>query len=359
MKTLTVTLSITVAILIGGCGDNGGSTKNNKETSSPQNSNADTYREQPTSNSTDNNTDTNQEATEPISNIDTQIELDGNNTDIHRQQSTSTDANPSTDIDTTINSNTTYNNQQSTELINNIDVQSGLDGYTILISDPTNITPNFKEDYFVFTGGNKVKFVENRDNDDQFVFDGTYEVKTTTGFGNIIDISYKKGDINSSTVIELDDSYHIKPEQLSKFPATVYRNENNGLIIKNNISATGNNVLTVNSPDDLKGYTIISNESHAGSGAFTATQTITIKFDCDGTFTQITKTSLSGQPDDIEKDSGSDIEVEEDKLSYGGEFISLDNNHQIVGGKTCFMDSTGECTNNLYVKSITQDDTCN
>jgi hypothetical protein len=247
--------------------------------------------------------------------------------------------------------------QQLTDLISSVDAQTGLDGHTVRISDPQNTSSLFKEQYFVFTPGNKVKFVENRDNGDQFVHDGTYEVKTQVGFGNVIVVSYKNGTTDASTTIFLDDAYHVKPKQLNTFPATVYSNDNNGLVIKNNTPATGSNALTVTSPADVKGYTITSNEAHVGGGGFTVTQTVTVKFECDGTFAETITTS--GTP---ETTTGSDIQVDGDTLSYGRESIPLDSNHQIVAGRTCFMgggSGTGEaCANNLYVKTITQHATC-
>jgi hypothetical protein len=263
------------------------------------------------------------------------------------------------------------NQQQLTDLISSVDAQTGLDGHTVRITDPQNTTPNFKEHYFVFTPGNKVKFVDNRDNGDQFVYEGTYEVKTQVGFGNVIVVSYKNGTTDATTTIFLDDAYHVKSKQLDTFPAAVYTNENNGLVIKDNTPATGANALTVTSPNDVKGYTITSNEAHTGSGAFTTTQTITVKFECDGTFTETITTALSGQPGDTNTATGNGIEVDGDSLSWNGTnsagesssgSVGLDSNHQIVAGRTCFNDSgsgAGEqCANNLYVKTITQHATC-
>ena len=101
------------------------------------------------------------------------------------------------------------------------------------------------------------------------------------------------------------------------------------------------------------------------------TQTITVKFECDGTFTETITTALSGHTGDTSIATGDDIQVDGDSLTWSGtngagesssDSVGLDSNHQIVAGRTCFNDfgsGTGEeCANNLYVKTITQHATC-
>ena len=260
---------------------------------------------------------------------------------------------------------------QLQDLLSQVDVRSDLSGKTVKVSDPQNTSALFKENYFVFSPNNLVKFVQNSDDGDQRVYEGTYEVKTYPGFGNVIEVSYTKSDgTPANTMIYVDDNYHVKDKQLNVFPAQVYTNENNGLAMQDKKPVTGANALTVTTPDDVKGYTISSNEAIVGSGTFAVHQTVVTTFACDGSFTEIITTSLSGQ-DDVTTTTGTDVSVDEDSLTWSGtnndgesssDSIQLDSNHQIIAGKNCYQiggnGSGEECPNNLYVKTITQNTVC-
>ncbi len=129
-------------------------------------------------------------------------------------------------------------------------------------------------------------------------------------------------------------------------------------------------VLTVTTPDSVKGYTIYSNEALTGKGQYTTHQKVVTKFECDGSFTDTITTFLSEK--DIDIITGNDISVDSDSLNFNGtksngEIVSssipLNSKHQIVAGKTCYYSGgqgSGEnCPNNLYVKTITKDKSCN
>ncbi len=260
---------------------------------------------------------------------------------------------------------------QLQDLLSQVDVRSDLSGKTVKVSDPQNTSALFKENYFVFSPNNHVKFVQNSDDGDQRVYEGTYEVKTYPGFGNVIEVSYTKSDgTPANTMIYLDDNYHVKDKQLNVFPAQVYTNENNGLVLQNNKPVVGANALTVITPDDVKGYTISSNEAVTGSGTFSVHQTIVTTFKCDGSFTETITNSMSGQ-NTVTTTTGTDVSVDADSLTWSGtnnngesssDSIGLDSNHQIVAGRNCYEvggSGTGEeCANHLYVKTITKDTTC-
>ena len=261
---------------------------------------------------------------------------------------------------------------QLQDLLSQIDVRNDLSGKTVKVSDPQNTSALFKENYFVFSPNKQVKYVENSDSGDQRVYEGTYVVKTYPGFGNVIEVSYTKSDgTSANTMIYLDDNYHVKDKQLNVFPAHVYTNENNGLVMQNNKPVVGANALTVTTPGDVKGYTISSNNALAGgSGAFTVHQTIVTAFKCDGSFTETITNTMSGQ-DTVTTTTGTDVSVDADSLTWSGtnnngestsDSIGLDSNHQIIAGKSCYQiggSGTGEeCANNLYVKTITKDTTC-
>ena len=260
------------------------------------------------------------------------------------------------------------NSGQLQDLLSQVDARSDLSGKTVKISDPKNISILFKEHYFLFYPDKKVKFVINTDDDDQYVYDATYTLKTDAAFGNQIVVNYTESDgTPANTIIELDDDYHVKEKQLNTFPAQVYTNENNGLVIQEHEPATGANALTVTTPDNVKGYTISSNEAVVGnSGLHT---TIVTTFNCDGSFNETQTISYSGHTS-VKTATGTDVSVRSDTLVWNGtdndgessaNSIDLDSNHQIIAGKSCYMAGSGsgeDCPNNLYVKTITKDTTC-
>lgn len=146
---------------------------------------------------------------------------------------------------------------------------------------------------------------------------------------------------------------------------------------------TGTDVLTVNSVDDVKGYTLHSNESTVTLGEMTLHQTITLSIACDGTFVYtIQDYNEMFSSTDVAKGDEVYLDTSYDpyELSwYGtwqgggafeageaaGDILPLSNTDQIIAGTTCWLGygvdiGVGEdCPMNIYIESITQDDTCN
>ena len=136
--------------------------------------------------------------------------------------------------------------------------------------------------------------------------------------------------------------------------------------------------LTIESPEDVKGYTIKSNKSTIGN---TKThQTITVSFKCDGSFKYSVTTEAYGHSN-IELAQGSYVSVDTDstphELHWGGkytktdihdvgnsmnDYLKLNANNKLVSGETCwysFGSGSGKsCPNNLYIESITKDTVC-
>ncbi len=124
-------------------------------------------------------------------------------------------------------------------------------------------------------------------------------------------------------------------------------------------SAAGNvSALTVNTPDDVKGYQFISREGiHA--------ITMSVQFECDGSFIQ--KQYTSGPTLTL---TGNNVQVIDKSYSHelkwsgiagdgdtGTNNISINDSNQIVVGESCFSEKN--CANNWHVETITQVDTCN
>ncbi len=124
-------------------------------------------------------------------------------------------------------------------------------------------------------------------------------------------------------------------------------------------SAAGNvTALTVNSPDDVKGYQFISREGIHAIWMF-------VEFKCDGSFIQEQYTS--GPTLTL---TGNNVQVIDKSYSHelkwsgiagdggtGTNNIFINNSDQIVVGESCFADKN--CANNWHVQTITQVETCN
>lgn len=152
-------------------------------------------------------------------------------------------------------------------------------------------------------------------------------------------------------------------------------------------SSSGNNggtqapSLTLNSVDDIKGYTLKTNRSTIDAGSFSVHQTITLAIGCDGSFTYTIMNDGNGYS---ASDVGTGTEVTLDKSFdpyeltwYGtwnggdafeagdtaGDTLTLNDTNRIYAGQTCWMDFGGnesgaDCPNNLYIETITQDEVC-
>lgn len=139
--------------------------------------------------------------------------------------------------------------------------------------------------------------------------------------------------------------------------------------------------LTVNSADDVKGYTLQTNLSTLTLGDTSLHQIITLAFACDGSFTYTIENSGNGiTVTDV--GSGDEVYLETafdpyelnwygtwhgggvfDAGEEAGDILTLDNTNEIIAGSTCWMNfgdgSSGEdCPNNLYIQSITQNAVC-
>lgn len=142
--------------------------------------------------------------------------------------------------------------------------------------------------------------------------------------------------------------------------------------------------LTINSVNDIRGYTLKSNDSHQGSGQYTTTTVFSISVDCSGHFKYQNDISMAGNTNTTVIE-GTEIthwtDVEPQSLTFTGVYTKVDgfgdqnlgdtssigldlekNTHEFVAGQTCWMGdghSHGEdCPNNLYIKTITQDEVC-
>lgn len=140
--------------------------------------------------------------------------------------------------------------------------------------------------------------------------------------------------------------------------------------------------LTLNSVDDVKGYTLQTNQSTLTIGDTALHQIITLAFACDGSFTYTIENSGNGYTvtdvgsgDEIYLDTAFDAyELNWHGTWHGGgvfdagedagDLLTLENTNEIIAGHTCWMDmgdgSSGEgCPNNLYIANITQNAVCN
>jgi len=141
--------------------------------------------------------------------------------------------------------------------------------------------------------------------------------------------------------------------------------------------------LTLNSVDDVKGYTIRTNQSTRSAGGYTIHQTITLTIGCGGNFVEtIVNSSSSNSVTDTLRGTEIDLDTSFDpyELTWhgiwdgdggmdagesSGDSIDMSNTNQIIAGNTCwgyYGDASlhgADCPNNLYIETITQDSVCN
>lgn len=130
--------------------------------------------------------------------------------------------------------------------------------------------------------------------------------------------------------------------------------------------------LTVNSVDDIKGYSFVTNTSSINAGDFSVEQSITLSIDCKGDFTYIEKTGS-----ETKTASGNFVDISLDSIYVVGNYSNGDSmdeyyykivNHTLSASTTagsCFYGYANDtqkgasCPNNLYLGSIVQDEVCN
>ena len=127
---------------------------------------------------------------------------------------------------------------------------------------------------------------------------------------------------------------------------------------------TSDDGLTINSVDDIKGYTLTSNVAYPGTTGMT--MQLTVAFNCDDSFDYEIDIGYSGIHS-ISNIHGTEINVDNSfdttKISwYGldeddertGDSIRTDVNNQLLEG-ACWSSTKdgGECSNDLYIESIT------
>ena len=247
-------------------------------------------------------------------------------------------------------------------LIDTVDAKH-IAGYTLKIDDPNDTITFYKTRYFIFKDGGSVTIVNDLDSGEQTVEIGKYYIddKVKGLYAIYADIEGEDG-ADKRYILYLTDDYHIKIINPSQ-NYTILPNDTNGVVIKNNKTEpkTGSDVITVNSIDDLKGYTITSNENV--SGTVQIHQIIEFKINCDGSYKKTIDTFLAGGEHsiDVQEGSSEDISIDSDSVHIYDDWIYLDPNKQIIAGESC-IDADGkfgaECRNGLYVKTIKKD-SCN
>jgi hypothetical protein len=239
---------------------------------------------------------------------------------------------------------------------------NNLPGYTVFIEDSNGYGVEVQEYIYIFENDNKVKVILNRKDGGQIVHDGTYKIKGVVGF-KVVDIHVVLDESTSSGyTLMLDDDLMVKEDQLGYKVTKILPNDKNNVVIKENTATNG--ALTVNSVDDVKGYTITSNVAHIGTSG--ATMELSIAFNCDGTFEYTINMNMSGYQhtntysgDELYIDTHFDTNriawhyVDEDG-DRTGDSLDTDVNNQILEG-ACWIStkSDGTCSNDLYVKSVT------
>lgn len=123
--------------------------------------------------------------------------------------------------------------------------------------------------------------------------------------------------------------------------------------------------LTVNSVNDLKGYTIVSNEASTSgpNGSGGTTYTITLSINCDGNSTYSDGHSPAANSGAVTlEDSGTNPPITVIKWSgANGGYLMLGTDHKLIAGKSCWLDQGlggAGCSAGLYVKTIKHDTIC-
>jgi len=117
--------------------------------------------------------------------------------------------------------------------------------------------------------------------------------------------------------------------------------------------------LTVNSVNDLKGYTIISNEANTEGTVYT----IRVRFKCEGGYAYSDTHSGETNGDTVALKNSGDITL----VTWGtvnsddGGYVELDADHKLTENKSCWLSKGlggSNCSSGLYVKTIKHDTLC-
>lgn len=121
--------------------------------------------------------------------------------------------------------------------------------------------------------------------------------------------------------------------------------------------------LTVNSVDDLKGYTLKTNEATTSqNGTSGSPYTVTLTVDCEGHYTYSdTKETKRGDAVSLEGLPGAHMITWGNVNDNSGGYLMLGTDDKLIAGQSCWFDSKtlGEtCSAGLYIKSIIHDKVC-
>ncbi|MBN2895121.1 MAG: hypothetical protein JXK05_04410 [Campylobacterales bacterium] len=262
---------------------------------------------------------------------------------------------------------------------------NNLAGYTVEAEQEGAVTvSNYQKFTFIFLPNNACIVITDYFNGERKVVHTTYSIDDTFGIAMLTMVGTDDQGELYNNAISLNASQEVVVgESLagSYITTAIVSNSDNGIdenaVVSSETSTPSNSsTFTINSVDDVKGYTITSNESsNTIGGAYTMHQKITASFKCDGTFEYKIITSASGASSTTTT-LGDTISLNTDfephRLSWSGtdnegevlnDSLELNTNNQLVIGSTCWSgigDGSGEsCPNNLYVYSVTKDATCN
>lgn len=254
-----------------------------------------------------------------------------------------TDSNSSGDTNTSSDSNNT---------LASIDIRE-LAGNTIITTSGKN---PIEEIAYVFGANDAVTMVFNRRDGGQFVKTGTYVLSDQT---NQLTVELQF-DTNTFLYYSLFYENHlIYPKEYISLNMTVTKiatNAENGIIIQNDQPVATSDALTVTSIDDLKGYTITSNESDNQENA-------SIVINCDGSSDTAYNLVASGQTySDTAHHSLIEMHPEliYTRIDVGEFWLLLSSTNQLVENKTCIgsFNDDGTCSGNWKIQTIEQTTQC-
>jgi hypothetical protein len=237
----------------------------------------------------------------------------------------------------------------STEPQAHIDVRE-LSGYTV-VTDPNSAT--YKTISYIFSANLQVELVYDRKDGGQEVYNGTYEIRDTTSQVYMLFTIDPTNSIYKSYSLFYDSEHLIYTKEYISLGLTITKiiaNADNGITFPNNqADATA---FTVNTANDIKGYTITSNNATGEHEQVT--------FNCDGSsdFSSV----YAGQVISSHEDTTSIVTYDNVSYSLSGADVLflLTTDMQLVPNETCWSstNSDGTCYNNLKIATITQDSVC-
>ena len=266
------------------------------------------------------------------------------------------------------NTSTGSFSSQSAQSFQSIDA-TNIAGNTVFTKNVSSgqLNGDVEEFVYIFETEKKVKVILSMINNTQLVYDCKYSLKDDA-FGKSIQMEYKDvstGDSGTFT-LTLNDANELvlgnDPFQIQGHPISkILPNDKNGVVIKDNTASRDG--FTINSMEDIRGYSIISNVSHPGTSGITLQTKVT--FNCDYTHDYEIITGYKGT-NDITKSHGTSANLEESfkikRLAWDGvdedgepmnDSIDLDVNSQLIPGTTCWSGYSGDsCSNDHYIESI-------